>query len=91
MRYAHPDRSLIDCTDFLGNHSATVAKTVAQDLESGRVSEEKAVFSMIAGGDKIRGGCRVALKSQVEMAEMMLNAHKLQEKRNKPKKEKRDF
>ena len=50
MRYAHPDRSLMDCTDFLGNHSATVAKTVAQDFESGRVSEEKAVFDMVAGG-----------------------------------------
>ena len=50
MRYAHPDRSLMDCTDFLGNHSATVAKTVAQDLESGRVSEEKAVFNGCGGG-----------------------------------------
>ena len=40
----------LDCTDFLGNHSATVAKTVAQDLESGRVSEEKAVFNGCGGG-----------------------------------------
>jgi len=44
MRYAHPDRSLMDCTDFLGNHSATVAR----DLESSCVSEEKAVFNMVA-------------------------------------------
>ena len=50
MRYAHPDRSLMDCTDFLGNHSATVAKTVAQDLESSCVSEEKAVFTGCGGG-----------------------------------------
>jgi len=50
MRYAHPDRSLMDCTDFLGNHSATVAETVAQDLESGRVSEEKAVSTGCGGG-----------------------------------------
>ena len=48
MRYAHPDRSLMDCTDFLGNHSATVAKTVARDLESSCVSEEKPVFNMVA-------------------------------------------
>ena len=50
MRYAHPDRSLMDCTDFLGNHSATVAKTVAQDFESGRVGEERAVFTGCGGG-----------------------------------------
>jgi len=46
MRYAHPDRSLMDCTDFSCNHSATVA----QDLESGRVSEEKAVSTGCGGG-----------------------------------------
>ena len=43
-RYAHPDRSLMDCTDSLGNHSVTVA----QDLESSCVSKEKAVFRMAA-------------------------------------------
>ena len=29
MRYAHPDKSLIACTDSLESHSTTVANTVA--------------------------------------------------------------
>ena len=66
-----------------------------QALKDSKDSTNTMVFTynmlMSAGGDKIRAGCRSVLKSQVEMAEMMLNAHKLQEKRNKPKKEKRDF
>ena len=33
----------------LANHSATVAKTVAQDFESSCVSEESPVFKMVAG------------------------------------------
>ena len=49
MRYAHPDRSLTDCTDSLANHSATVAQTVAQDFESSCVSGERPVFNMVAG------------------------------------------
>ena len=49
MRYAHPDRSLTDCTDSLANHSATVAQTVAQDFESSCVSGERPVFTMVAG------------------------------------------
>ena len=32
----------------LANHSATVAKTVAQDFESNCVCEDKAVFKMVA-------------------------------------------
>ena len=35
-------KSLIACTDSLENHSASVAKTVADGFESGCVSEEKA-------------------------------------------------
>ena len=48
MRYAHPDKSLIACTDSLENHSASVAKTVAPDFESNCVNEEKAEFSLVA-------------------------------------------
>ena len=48
MRYAHPDKSLIACTDSLESHSTTVAKTVAKDFESNCVSKEKAVFKMVA-------------------------------------------
>ncbi len=48
MRYAHPDKSLIACTDSLENHSASVAKTVAPDFESNCVNEEKAEFNLVA-------------------------------------------
>ena len=48
MRYAHPDKSLIACTDSLESHSTTVAKTVAKDFESNCVCEDKAVFKMVA-------------------------------------------
>tara|TARA_B110000014_G_scaffold248148_1_gene222258 strand:- start:402 stop:650 length:249 start_codon:yes stop_codon:yes gene_type:complete len=48
MRYAHPDKSLIACTDSLESHSTTVAKTVAQDFESNCACEDKAVFKMVA-------------------------------------------
>ena len=34
--------------DSLGNHSASIAKTVAHDFESGCVDEEKAEFSLVA-------------------------------------------
>jgi len=44
MRYAHPDKSLIACTDSLESHSTTVAK----DFESNCACEHKAVFKVVA-------------------------------------------
>jgi hypothetical protein len=64
-------------------------------LEDSKDSANGLVFSynilMAAGGNKMRDGCREFLKMHVEQTEMYLNAYKQKEKKNKFKKEKRDF
>jgi len=64
-------------------------------LKDSRDPENGLVFSYnliaIAGGSKKVEGCRALLETHFELAEPMINAYKLKKRKNKPKKEKRDF